>query len=265
MPDSNQTAANQRPDLEESTNVAVSHGMVLQDISATKREKRIREDGMEPVSLWIVLGSAFVLLIAGGVLGAGGDLFDYGELRTDGYVRAAAPGGGDDVKLTAPMLTALSKNGAKVYSKCNGCHQSTGMGDGAQYPPLGGSEWVTGDTEALALIILNGLQGEISVAGKTWNGQMPAQGPMNAVELASVMTYVRNSFGNATGDVVTPEMAAAAIEISKERADGAPIGPQLTAAELKEHAKMLPGEKVDPQTLVDIETLEPVGDTEAAN
>lgn len=267
MPDSNQTAANERPDLEESTNVAVSHGMVLRDISATRREKRIREDGMEPISLWIVLGSSFVLMIAGGVLGSGGDLFDYGELRTDGYVRAGAPGGGDDVKLTAPILTALSKNGAKVYSKCNGCHQSSGMGDGAQYPPLGGSEWVQGDTETLAMIILNGLKGEITVSGKTWNqAAMTAQGPMNALELASVMTYVRNSFGNETGDVVTTEMAAAAIEISKERAGGAPIGDQMTVAELKEnHARMLPGETVDPATVVDLETLEPVGDPEAAN
>jgi mono/diheme cytochrome c family protein len=266
MPDPEQTSAPQRPDLEESTNVAKSHGTVLRDLSAANREKRIREDGMEPVSLWIVLGGAFVLLVAGGVLGAGGGLFDYDELRTDGYVRAAAPGGMDDVVLTAPILTALSKNGAKVYAKCNGCHQSSGMGDGAQYPPLGGSEWVTGDTDALAMIILNGVKGEIEVAGKTWNSQMPAQGPMNALELASVMTYIRNSFGNKTGDVVTPEMAAAAIEISKERAGGAPIGLQTTVAELKEkHSRMLPGDPMDPATIVDLETLEPVEEPEAAN
>ena len=121
--------------------------------------------------------------------------------------------------------------------------------------------------EKLAMIILNGVKGEIEVAGKIWNEQMPAQGPMNAMELASLMTYIRNSFGNETGDIVTPEMAQAAIDISKERAGGLPIGEQTTAAELKEkHARMLPGEAMDPATIVNLETLEPVGgEPEAAN
>ena len=266
MSDSNQTADNQRPDLEETTNVAATHGAVLEDFSAASREKRIREDGMEPVSLWIILGSAFVLLIAGGVLGAGGGLFDYNELRNDGYVRAAAPGGGDEGPLTAPIQVALSKNGLKIYkSKCNGCHQGNGMGDGANFPSLVNSEWVIGDTEKLAMIILNGVKGEISVAGKTWNSNMPMPGPLNAVELASVMTYIRTNFGNDTGDVVTPEMAAAAIKISTERAGGAALAPQMTAPELDEkHAKMLPGETVDPATVVDLQTFEPVGEAGTA-
>lgn len=262
MADSNQPAESRHPDLEDRTNVAESHGAVLKDMSAANREKRLREDGTEPVSLWIILGSAFVLLVAGGVLGAGGGLFNYHELRVDGYVREAAPGGGDSVPLTAPAMTAFSKNGAKIYSKCIGCHQSSGMGDGANYPPLGGSEWVEGDTEAIAMIILNGLQGEITVKGKTWNSTMAPMGPMSPTELASVMTYVRNSFGNTSGDVITIEMAANAIKISKERAGGAPLGPQMTAAELKDkHARMLPGEAMDPNTVVDLETFEPVEGT----
>lgn len=259
MADSNQPVENRKPDLEDSINVAQTHGTVLEDLSAATREKRLREDGMEPVSLWIVLGSAFVLLVAGGVLGAGGGLFDYQALRPEGYVQKAAPGGEDTGPLVGPILAALSRNGAKVYSKCNGCHQSNGMGDGANYPPLGGSEWVIGDTETLAMIILNGLKDPIEVKGKTWNGNMTPMGPMSPVELASVMTYIRNSFGNETGDVVTIGMAEAAIEISKDRAGGSPIGAQLTAAELKDkHARMLPGEAMDPNTVVDLTTFEPV-------
>jgi mono/diheme cytochrome c family protein len=260
MADSNQPIDTQHPDLEESTNVAESHGAMLEGFSAAKREKRLREDGMEPVSLWIVLGSAFVLLVGGGVLGAGGGLFDYKELRVDGYVQKVAPGAEDSGPLTAPAMKAFTKNGAKVYSKCTGCHQSNGMGVDGSYPPLAGSEWVTGDTEAIAMIILNGLEGEITVKGKTWrNVQMEPQGPMSPVELASVMTYIRNSFGNATGDVVTTEMAKAAIKISNERAGGKPIGPKLTAAELTEkHAKMLPGETLAPEAVIDLESFEPV-------
>jgi hypothetical protein len=88
--------------------------------------------------------------------------------------------------------------------------------------------------------------------------------PLSALELASVMTYIRNSFGNETGDVVTPEMGAAALEIYKERAAGASLPPQTTEAELlADHAKMLPGEQMDPATVVDLETFEPVGSPEA--
>ncbi len=75
------------------------------------------------------------------------------------------------------------------------------------------------------------------------------------------MTYVRNSFGNATGDVVTPDQAAKALEI----AGAAPAGIQITEAELKsDHDKMLEGEPIDPATVVDLETLQPVEGGEGA-
>ena len=261
MSDSYQPIDPLRPDLDEGTNVARTHGAVVEDNAAITRERRVREDGMEPVSLWVIVSSAFVLLVAGAVLNAGGGLFNYHEYRVDGYVQREAPGAGDSGPATAPIMDALVKNGSKVYSTCSGCHQGDGMGDGASYPPLGGSEWVTGDTEQLAMIILNGVNGAITVNGRTWNtaGGMPAQALRDPVQLASVMTYLRNSFGNATGDVVTPEMAAAALEIYKERAGGSPTPPQVTEAELKaDHGKMLSGEVMDPATVVDLETFQPV-------
>lgn len=243
---------NLRPDLEESTNVSEAH-------AAAGREKRVRENGMEPVSLWVFLASGIVLLIGGVVLGSSGNLFNYSPLPKD-YVQAAAPGG-DDVPLPPlPILAALNKEGSKVYSKCSGCHQPDGLGDGANFPPLADSEWVTGDnTQALAMILINGVKGEIEVAGKTWNSNMPAQMPLSAVELASVMTYIRNNFGNETGDVVSIAQAEEALRISKERQGGAPFAPQTTQDELNaDHAKSLPGESMAPDTLVDPETLAPV-------
>ncbi len=259
MADSYKPVDPDRPDLDEGTNVVRAHAAVLADNTAVVRERRVREDGLEPVSLWVIVSSAFVLLVAGAVLNAGGGLFSYGEYKVDGYMQAAAPGGGDEGPYTAPMIDALSKNGAKIYAKCAGCHGPDGMGDGAQFPPLGGSEWVTGETQRLAMIIMNGVQGEISVKGRTWNGNMPSQMVLNDVELASIMTYLRNNFGNSTGDVVTPEMAGAALELYKERADGAAVAPQMTEVELNaDHGQMLSGEVVDPATVVDLETFQPV-------
>ena len=253
-----------RPDLEESTNVAEAHAAILETASAASREKRLEENGLEPVSLWIFLASAVVLLVGGAVMGAGGNLFDYNPKYKD-YVRAEYKGAGESGPVTDTLMNAMMRRGAKVYSKCAGCHQASGSGAPGVAPPLAGADWVTGNTEKLAMIILNGLQGPIDVNGQTWTLNMPAQMPIDKVELAAVMTYIRNSFGNETGDVVTPEQAAAAIELSKERAGGAPLGPQTTAAELKEkHDRMLPGDPLDPNTIVDVETLEPAGDAAGA-
>ena len=61
-------------------------------------------------------------------------------------------------------------------------------------------------------------------------------------------TYLRNNLGNSAGDIVTVEMAKAALDISGKRKDA---GKQVDADELKaEHTKNLPGDKLDPATLV---------------
>jgi hypothetical protein len=69
------------------------------------------------------------------------------------------------------------------------------------------------------------------------------------------MTYVRNNFGTKSGDVVTKQMGAAALEISGKRAKA---GAPMTADELAaDHAKPLPGDVLDPKTMLDPKTLEP--------
>jgi len=248
--------SHQKPDLDESINVTKVHGRVERETAATLRERRIADNGHEPVSLWVIVACGIVLLIAGGVLGNAGTLFDYSNTFKEGYVRGRSPGAADEGPLPKPALAAFSARGAKIYSKCNGCHGADGKGDGANYPSLAGSKFVTGDTEILAMIILNGIQGPTST-GKTYGaGIMPPQGAgMSADDLAGVMTYVRNSFGNASGDVVTIEMAANALDISAARAKA---GQSVTSEEIKaEHMKMLEGEPLDPATLVSPSTLAP--------
>lgn len=248
----------QKPDLDESINVTKVHGRVDRESAATAREKRISDNGHEPVALWVIVACGIVLVIAGGVLSKAGTLFSYGTTFQEGYVRGKAPGMKETGPSSKPALAAFSNKGAKIYSKCNGCHGSDGRGDGANYPSLVGSKWVVGDTEKFAMIILNGLQGPTST-GKTYGaGVMPAQGAgMAAEDLAGVMTYVRNNFGNSTGDIVTIEMAQAALDISASRANA---GQAVNADEIKaEHMKMLPGDPLDPTVPVNPATLKPAG------
>ena len=246
---------NQTPDLEDSINVTEAHGRVVREAAACAREKRIVDNGIEPISLWAFVACGVVLLVAGGILGTGGRLFAYGTVFREGYVRTPAPGAADTGPVPKEALAAYMSKGAKIYSaKCNGCHGSDAKGNGSTFPTLVGSEWVNGETERFAMIILNGLEGPVS-DGKTY-GVMPPQGiGMAAEDLAGVMTYVRNNFGNTKGDVVTIDMAKAALEISAVRKNA---GKSVTGAELtSDHVKALPGDVLDPKTLLDPITLAP--------
>lgn len=240
-------------DLNESINVTEAHGQLLREAAACAREKRIVQNGIEPASLWALGICAVVFLIAGGILGGGSKLFSYGTSFQEGYVRASPPGGADTGPVTKEALAAYMAKGAKIYSaKCNGCHGADAKGNGATFPSLVGSEWVTKETERFAMVVLNGLQGPVS-NGTTY-GVMPPQGiGMSPEDLAGVLTYVRNNFGNSVGDVVTLDMAKAAIETSAARKNA---GNSVTAAELtSSHVKNLPGPAVDPKTPVDPVTL----------
>ena len=236
---------NEKPDLEDSINVTETHGRLAREAAAAAREKRIADNGSDPISLWLISACGLVLLVAGGILGGAGKLFSYGAVFKEGYVRTPAPGTAETGPVPKEALAAYMSRGAKIYSvKCNGCHMSDAKGDGANFPSLVGSTWATGETERFAMIILNGLHGPMST-GKTYGGAggMAAQGAgLSPADLAGIMTYVRNNFGNSVGDVVTVDMAKAAMEISAKRPKA---GQQVTADELAEHVKNLPGEPLD--------------------
>ena len=98
-----------------------------------------------------------------------------------------------------------AERGEAASATCVACHQATGLGVPGVYPPLADSEWVTGHQEKLARILINGLNGPIEVAGNSYNGNMPAFGPnglnLKPVEIAGVMTYIRQEWGNDASEV----------------------------------------------------------------
>lgn len=99
-------------------------------------------------------------------------------------------------------------NGLILYnSYCNSCHQRDGKGDNNRYPPLVGSDWVSGPRERLIRVVLNGLQGEIKVNGKTYNGIMPAHGQvLDDHAIASILTYVKKRFNNEDSVITSAEV-----------------------------------------------------------
>jgi len=92
--------------------------------------------------------------------------------------------------------TELLEKGAHVYSTlCVTCHQAEGQGTPGTFPPLAGSDFLMADKERSIRVLLNGLKGEITVNGAVYRGAMP-KFPLNDAQIASALTFVRNSFGN---------------------------------------------------------------------
>ena len=179
-----------------------------------------------------------------------GDLLNPGELR-DMIAWLASLSQSDGGKKTAPAVTfvsldptmlpvadepaaaapgstaldpAIMKLGQQQFLLCGACHGQQGEGTAAG-PPLAGSEWVTGPEENLIRIQLRGLQGPITVKGQEYNfpAGMGALAYQTDDQISAVLTYIRNSFGNAAPPVAAAAVAALRSEVGK---------PMLTAAEL---------------------------------
>ena len=113
--------------------------------------------------------------------------------------------------------------GKAIYAKegyCSTCHQPDGAGLSAScFPPLVGTQWVLGNEERLIKLVLKGLQGPVEILGKEYPGQVPMTpfgGLLNDDEVAAVLTYVRNSFGN-KASVITPEKVKEVREATKDK------------------------------------------------
>lgn len=145
----------------------------------------------------------------------------FDPLVVNAHANRAKPGLSERPQLTRAQL------GKSVYlANCATCHQPNGLGVPGAFPPLAGSEWVSGTEERLVRIVLHGLQGPIKVAGQDYNNVMA---PLGAVlkdeQIANVLSYIRQEWGN-TGPDVEPAT------VGRIRADTAAHAGYWTAEEL---------------------------------
>ncbi len=97
--------------------------------------------------------------------------------------------------------------GSKLYVQhCLTCHGPEGTGSEDLIPPLAGTDWVTGDKGRLIRILLHGLSGEIKVNGQVYNQEMPAYAHLSDEEIADILNFVRNNFGNKAAAVIPGEV-----------------------------------------------------------
>ena len=124
----------------------------------------------------------------------------------------------DSVK-SNPIQSSFQKSkaaGEKVYTKfCISCHQADGGGVPHLTPPLINTSYVLGDKQALINILLNGLK-NVDIDEETYSNPMPPLGGiLKDQQIADVLTYVRNSFGNKASAVTVAEVKEARSKVKK--------------------------------------------------
>ncbi len=99
------------------------------------------------------------------------------------------------------------KAGQQLFGgTCSVCHQANGEGLAGVFPPLAKSDYIAKDPKRAIGIILNGLTGKVSVNGKDYNSVMPPMNQLNNDEIANILTYVFNTWGNYFGSVTADEV-----------------------------------------------------------
>jgi cytochrome c oxidase subunit II len=115
--------------------------------------------------------------------------------------KGAAEAAAGDAGRTLDMDELMAKGEAAYNTNCAACHQATGAGIPGVFPALAGSKIATGDVAGHLDIVLHGKAG---TAMQAFGEQL------GAMDLAAIITYERNAFGNKTGDMVQPADVAAA-------------------------------------------------------
>lgn len=105
---------------------------------------------------------------------------------------------------------AAMKNGEKIYTQtCLPCHQADGSGVSGLNPPLKNSPYVTGESATLTGIVINGLTTGVEINGDAYTNPMPTFGSsLSDHEIADVLTYIRNSFGNKATAITADQVKA---------------------------------------------------------
>ncbi len=192
---------------------------------AQEREQAEPSEKSQPIPLIFLVGAAALVLWGAGYIVLSGSFgrADLGDKRTVA-----------DLSGPAAPAAGASANGKQLFTaNCAACHQASGKGLPGVFPPLDGSEWVTGDERIVANILLHGVTGEITVMGTSFKGAMPAFAQLSDAELAAVASYVRAEWSN-KADAIKPGLFEA------ERKAGTRTTPFNGGAELKTLAAKAP-------------------------
>lgn len=166
------------------------------------------------LSLAAIVG---ITIYSAKVIGAEQAASPVGQTPVEGY--GAPPGGGGENKPALPSggqggvtPAGPGTSGATIFaSNCAACHAAAGQGAPGVAPALAGNPYVTGSPDKVISTVLNGMHGQVSVNGQSFNGIMPAwKGKLTPAEIAGVVTYIRSAWGNKAAPVTTDQVKSLA-------------------------------------------------------
>lgn len=199
------TSSNQDPRLDQAASSDESLLAAHEKLLGKQPDEKARYK-LLPLNLLFIFSG--LIFFAGTYLNRYSGFFDarvYNE-------NAHPPSGATVVAKIDPLVL-----GKKQYDAiCITCHQANGMGLPATFPPLAGSEWVTGSNDRLIRLVVYGMTGPVKVKGVTYNAApMPVIGKvagsaynLSDDKVAAVLTYIRQEWGN-VGPAITTEQVAA--------------------------------------------------------
>lgn len=140
---------------------------------------------------------------------------------------------GDKVASLAPVAAAAKASTSGTLTKtqqmdagavlfkgtCSTCHQDNGAGLPNVFPPLAKSDFLLKDKQRAIHVVLNGLTGPVTVNGAQFNSVMPPMSQLNDDEVANILTYVLNSWGNSDGTISAADVAK--VRATTKRPEGA--------------------------------------------
>jgi mono/diheme cytochrome c family protein len=106
------------------------------------------------------------------------------------------------------LQTSIIRGKAVYGTFCLACHQEDGSGVPNMNPPIVKTSWVLGSKTVLIQQILKGSANKVEIDGETFHNTMPAQAQLTDQQIADVLTFVRNSFGNRASMVTPAEVKA---------------------------------------------------------
>jgi nitrite reductase (NO-forming) len=135
------------------------------------------------------------------------------ELSTVSEVTAA------EISGTATKEQRIAAGRVLYNGTCSVCHQQNGEGLANVFPPLAKSDYLMADKRRAIEIVMNGLTGPVTVNGVDFNSVMPPMSQLNDDEIANILTFVLNSWGNEDGEIGPDDVAA--VRAATERPEGA--------------------------------------------
>jgi mono/diheme cytochrome c family protein len=111
------------------------------------------------------------------------------------------------VQSNTPQSISRGKEVYELY--CQNCHMADGKGMGEINPPLAKADYMKKPANTLIDVILKGSTASLTINGKKYVGAMPAQEYLNDEQIADVLNYIKNSWGNKIPGTITPAMVKA--------------------------------------------------------